>query len=203
MSTREPIYNKMIDKYATGDTPWSRHVLPPPEVQEIVTRLAPGKALDLGCGHGRASRYLAQHGWQVDGVDFVPQAIAEARELLLQEAPGLADRITFWQGDITSLTMLDGSYDLALDVGCAHSLDGAGWHKHVAELRRLLRPGATYLHYSRLNYGQEWGLDERGYQRLLGADFRLTAVTYGLTVMSPTDQWPSVWFEWVRLASSD
>ena len=38
------------------------------------------RILDLGCGPGRASIYLARLGWQVDGVDFVPQAIATARQ---------------------------------------------------------------------------------------------------------------------------
>jgi len=33
----------------------------------------------LGCGPGRASIYLARRGWQVDGVDFIPDAIELAR----------------------------------------------------------------------------------------------------------------------------
>ncbi len=192
----ETVHNKMVEKYAVGDTPWTRHELPPPEVQEIVGRLTPGRALDLGCGHGRGSRYLAQHGWQVDGVDFVPQAIAEARHLADQA--GLSLAINFWTGDITQLTMLTGLYDLALDVGCAHSLDPAAWQEHYQELKRLLRPGATYLHYGRLATAEKWGLDDPAYQALLREGFRLTAVTYGLTVMSPTDQWSSAWYEWQK-----
>lgn len=192
----ETVHDKMIEKYAMGDTPWTRHDLPPPEVQDMVGRLAAGRALDLGCGHGRASRYLAQHGWQVDGIDFVPQAIAEARDLA--DGAGLSLTINFWTGDITQLTMLAGLYDFALDVGCAHSLDKAGWQRHYAELMRLLRPGATYLHYGRLATAEKWGINDVPYQALMGNGFRLTAVTYGLTVMSPTDQWSSAWYEWQK-----
>jgi SAM-dependent methyltransferase len=196
----QSIYSRMVEKYANDDTPWTHHELPPPEVQEIVERLSPGRALDLGCGHGRASRYLAQRGWQVDGVDFVPQAIAEAKSLSAQA--GLAEAINFWVGDITQLTMLTGPYDLVLDVGCAHSLDAEDWQMHYQELARLVRPGGVYLHYSRLQVeAGGWGLDDQAYQNLMHKGFRLTAVTYGLTVMSSTEQWPSVWFEWARCKS--
>ena len=39
----------------------------------------PGSALELGCGTGDCSIYLAQHGWQVTAVDFMPKALDKAR----------------------------------------------------------------------------------------------------------------------------
>jgi trans-aconitate methyltransferase len=41
--------------------------------------LAPGRALDLGCGAGRSSIWLAERGWQVTGVDFSDAALELAR----------------------------------------------------------------------------------------------------------------------------
>ena len=41
--------------------------------------LAAGTALDIGCGTGDNSIYLAKHGWQVTGVDFVAKAVDKAR----------------------------------------------------------------------------------------------------------------------------
>jgi SAM-dependent methyltransferase len=165
-------------------------------VVALVAQLQPGRAVDLGCAHGRACRYMAQHGWLVDGVDFIPSAIATARAETT--TAGLTESITYWVGDITQLGMLTGAYDLALDVGCAHNLDGTGWRKHHAELKRLVRPGGVYLHYGRLATAVHWGLDDVAYQRLMADGFRLTAVTYGETIMSPTDQWSSAWYEWQR-----
>jgi 2-polyprenyl-3-methyl-5-hydroxy-6-metoxy-1,4-benzoquinol methylase len=43
--------------------------------------LAPGRALDVACGAGRNAVWLAEHGWQVTGVDFSDVALASAREL--------------------------------------------------------------------------------------------------------------------------
>ncbi len=48
-----------------GQVPWDR-ALPPPEVIALAAELPPGRALDLGCGYGRASIYLAQHGCRCD-----------------------------------------------------------------------------------------------------------------------------------------
>lgn len=48
---------------------------------EIATDMAPGKALDLGCGEGQNSVWLADRGWTAIGVDMSPGAVNEARAL--------------------------------------------------------------------------------------------------------------------------
>jgi len=44
-----------------------------------VAGLAPGRAVDLACGEGRNSIWLAEQGWVVTGVDFSPVGLAKAR----------------------------------------------------------------------------------------------------------------------------
>ena len=44
-----------------------------------VTALAPGRALDLGCGEGRNAVWLAEQGWEVTAVDFSAIGIAKGR----------------------------------------------------------------------------------------------------------------------------
>ncbi len=46
-----------------------------------VASLAPGTALDLGCGEGRNAVWLAEQGWQVTAVDFSGVAIAKGSEM--------------------------------------------------------------------------------------------------------------------------
>ena len=52
----------------------------PPELLEFIADHEPGRALDLGCGTGTNAITLAQHGWQVTGVDFIPRSIQRARQ---------------------------------------------------------------------------------------------------------------------------
>lgn len=54
---------------------------PSPGLIPIVEHLKPGTALDLGCGTGRDAAYLAMNGWQVTGLDRLPDAIERAESL--------------------------------------------------------------------------------------------------------------------------
>lgn len=54
---------------------------PDPTLVEEVGRLAPGRALDLGCGDGRNAVWLARQGWAVTAVDFSAVALDRARGL--------------------------------------------------------------------------------------------------------------------------
>jgi len=72
----------------------------------------PGRALDLACGEGRNSIYLAQQGWQVTGADFSPVAIAKAERLALAQQPPVTiewrclDATTFSEPSQYDLAML-------------------------------------------------------------------------------------------------
>src|SRR6267378_7272369 len=98
--------------YLFGFKPWDTGV-PPPELVSVVEgedRFAPGIAIDLGCGTGTNSIYLAQHGWDATGIDFVPRAIKAARRKAA--AAGVSPR--FMVGDVTRLTDLGVGADYAL-----------------------------------------------------------------------------------------
>lgn len=113
----------------------------PAEVKELV--LLPGgkTALELGCGVGRFSRYLAQQGIRTTGVDFSSVAIAKAQQRVAQDNI----RAEFLVGDVTSLDMLTGPFDVSFDVGCFHCLDSLAQRAYVSEVSRLLKPGAIHL----------------------------------------------------------
>ncbi|WP_077742015.1 FAD-dependent oxidoreductase [Mycolicibacterium boenickei] len=79
------------------------------QLAKIAADLPAGRALDLGCGEGGDSVWLAEQGWQVTGVDVsdtaLARAAAEARER------GVADRITFERHDLSE-SLPDGRFDL-------------------------------------------------------------------------------------------
>lgn len=194
-------YDRMKERYLAGSVPWD-DALPPPEVVELIPRLEPGRALDLGCGYGRAAIFLARHGWQVDGVDFIPEAIAEATQRA--EAAGVVDRVQFHAGRVSELGFLPGRYDFALDVGCLHSLDEVELQHYAAGLRRLLRPGALYLLYARLSDPDREsesgprGLPEETIKALFADSFELEQFIPGETVVEDQPVWSSAWFYFRR-----
>ncbi|CAL9582912.1 tRNA 5-carboxymethoxyuridine methyltransferase [Streptomyces sp. enrichment culture] len=101
--------------------------------------LAPGRALDLGCGPGRNALHLAAEGFEVDAVDLSPAAIAWAEDRA--RAAGAAVR--FHCGDAFALTAgaLGGPYELVYDSGCFHHLPPHRRVSYLALLDRVLAPG--------------------------------------------------------------
>lgn len=134
--------------YRLGFKPWDSGV-PPPELVEVIEggrRLPPGRALDLGCGTGTTSIYMANKGWQVTAVDFVPRAIRTARA----KAAAVGVSVACLVGDVTRLHELpiEPGFDLLFDQGCFHSLPESAQPAYAREVSRMARPGATYLVYA-------------------------------------------------------
>jgi SAM-dependent methyltransferase len=130
-------------RYFRRKTPWDTGIVPP-EVVALAETLPPGRALDIGCGTGASSLHLARLGWQVTGIDFVPEAIRRAR----QKAAVARLRVDFHVADATRLDFLQTPYDLAVDVGCLHSLRVEQQAAYARNLARLTCPGAVYLLYT-------------------------------------------------------
>lgn len=137
--------------------PWDSGVSPP-ELLAFIKDRTPGRALDLGCGTGTNAITLARHGWQVWGVDFAVQAIAQAR----RKASRAGVKVSLKVGDVTRVEGIRGSFDLILDIGCLHSLSKEGKEAYIANLDRLLAEGGTFLLYGFTNEGdpQAIGLAE-------------------------------------------
>jgi SAM-dependent methyltransferase len=130
--------------YRLGLLPWDSPE-PPSALVAFVAAARPGTAVDLGCGTGVQARYLAEHGWQVTGVDAVPRAIATARRA---DPRGT---VTWRVADVTVPSDVDpdsrlaGSCDLLLDNGCLHGLAGDEREGWASTVRHLGAPGATLL----------------------------------------------------------
>lgn len=197
-------YHRMHERYQTGQIPWD-DPLPPPEIQTLAAQLPPGRALDLGCGYGRAAIYLAARGWHVDAIDFIPQAITVAQE----RAAAAGVQPHFHIAPITELDFLPGPYDLAVDVGCGHALERPELQRYHQQLQRLLRPGALYVIYARLRQEDDppdpngpRGIPEAWLHDVFSEGFTLEKVEHGLTVM-PDNAWRSAWFWWKRGRDAD
>jgi len=136
--------------YWRGHVPWDSGVVPP-ELQEIVKgadALPPGHALDIGCGTGTNSLYLARYGWQVVGVDFAGPAIKRANEKL-QQAGALAGSARFLRRDASrpETFALGHTCSFFFDLGCLHTIPPERRGGYAAGIAGHAAPAALYLLY--------------------------------------------------------
>ena len=104
---------------------------------EAVTAGGAGTVLDAGCGAGRISRYLADRGCRVVGVDLSPGMVAMAR----RDHPDLA----FAVGSVFGLPVRDGVLAGVLEWYSVIHTPPVGLPRILTEAARVLRPGGHLL----------------------------------------------------------
>lgn len=129
-------------RYETGDTPWDTGRPSSMLVQVVAAeKIAPCRALELGCGTGVNAVWLAQQGFDVVGVDISPRAIERAR----QRAAEAGVRATLQTMDVLQLGEVRPEFHFFFDRGCYHvvrKLDAARYVRTVAD---WTLPGALGL----------------------------------------------------------
>ena len=79
-------------------------------LEEWLPKLSVGKALDVACGAGRNSIYLARSGFQVDAIDVSAEGLRKARQQALQQ--GL--EINWIEHDLDQPFPFEADYDLII-----------------------------------------------------------------------------------------
>jgi len=125
-----------------GQPPWDTGVSPP-ELLEFIGEHELGRVIDIGCGTGTNVITLAKAGWKVTGVDFAPRAVKLARQKLKQA--GVQAELLV--RDATKLEGIDGSFDLAFDLGCFHTIPQNGKTEYLRQLDRILAQNGFWLMY--------------------------------------------------------
>lgn len=95
------------ERYGGTERIWSGR--PNVALVREVTGLAPGTALDLGCGEGGDAIWLAGQGWQVVGTDVSRRALERAAGHA--EQAGVADRVEWRRHDL-AVDFPAGRFDL-------------------------------------------------------------------------------------------
>ncbi len=83
-------------------------------VMRQAEQLRPATVCDIGCGSGRFVSSLAKKGAQVTGVDFAPEMLKLAGQLV--ERDGVADRCKFVQSDVLDWKTSE-VFDLVIAIG--------------------------------------------------------------------------------------
>lgn len=118
-----------------------RTELTPAETLVLGEYVAHGaRVLDLGVGTGRTTELLSELAGDYLGIDIAPNMVQRARDL--------HPEVRFEVGDATHLEGID---DAAFDVvvfsfnGIDYIVDRAGRDRALDEVRRVLRPGGTFV----------------------------------------------------------
>jgi len=99
------------------------------------------RILDLGCGIGGPSRYLAESfGCRVTGLDLTPEFCRVAA--MLAERTGLADKVDYRVGDALAMPFPAESFDVVWSQSVAMNI--ADRDRLHAEIRRVLKLGGRH-----------------------------------------------------------
>jgi methyl halide transferase len=124
------VNKRFKERYKTGNTPWDIGK-PDFNLIETVTKIAikSCKALDIGCGTGDNSIWLAQKQFQVTGTDVSEIAIEKAKEKALKNNV----KCTFLVVDFFKSRIEGAPFGFVFDRGCFHTFDSNKERKKYAK----------------------------------------------------------------------
>ena len=127
---------------------------PQPAMTAILEKYPPtNPILDVGCGSGDLAIYLAQHGYQVLGIDFVESAIQNARAKLDSLPHETAQFVSFKVADALKPSLLQQKFGAVVDSGFYHLFDPDQCDPLIDEIASILVPhGYYYLHEFAVEY---------------------------------------------------
>jgi SAM-dependent methyltransferase len=109
-------------RYVDGALPWDSG-RPDAHLRKVIEEhgVKPGKGLEIGCGTGTNLVWLAQHGFEMTGMDLSQTAIAKAEARVA--AAGLSCQLL--AGDFLADRVPGAPFEFVYDRGCLHVFDSA------------------------------------------------------------------------------
>lgn len=125
-------------RYAGGELPWDSGKVDI-HLGGVLERnnIEPGKALEIGCGTGTNTVWLAQQGFEMTGIDMAQNAIARAEAKIA--AAGVDGKL--FAADFLTDDISGAPYKFVYDRGAFHVLDTAEEQSRFASrIAELLEP---------------------------------------------------------------
>ncbi len=179
--------------YAEGFLPWDTG-RPDPLLAEFVEsrRIKPGRALEVGCGTGTNSLWLAQRGFDVLGIDIAPLAVEKARAKQAGVKGCRFENVDFLNAPPP------GPFDFIFDRGCFHIFDEPRQRERfAAQVAGLLGPDGQWLSLVGSTEGpaREVGPPRRSARDVLAAIEPVLEITdLRSVVFDVQDESPMAWF---------
>ena len=141
----EKIKQRWEGAYKSGhytEMPWEKN-----RAEEDLVRLVEGKkvkkgsVLDICCGAGTHSIYLAKKGFDVTGIDISDTAIKTAKE----RAKASKAKADFLVGNAFNLKFREKEFDFIFDRGCFHHVPPKYRRRYISGIYRVLKNRGRYL----------------------------------------------------------
>ncbi len=136
------------DEIWTGDRATAMSTSDPnPHLIKEITGLAPGTAIDAGCGAGAEAIWLATQGWSVTGADVAEAALNFAEQRAV--AAGVGGQIEWIRADLSSWEPRI-QYDLVTTHYAHPAMAQLEFYDRIAT---RVAPGGTLLVVGHLHHG--------------------------------------------------
>jgi ubiquinone/menaquinone biosynthesis C-methylase UbiE len=135
-------WDQIYQKYPLEELGWELGK-PRPILREYVEKglLKKGKALDICCGAGTNTVYLAEKGFEVAGIDISPTAIGYAEK----KAAYANVHVSFKVQDFLELPFEDEEFDFVFDMGCFHHVKPEDRATFINGVHRVLKKRGIYM----------------------------------------------------------
>lgn len=143
---------------ANGHAPGGEIVPSPYLLREIGT-LAPGTALDAGCGEGAEAIWLATEGWQVTAADISSEALSRAAERA-KKAGVTLEPLQWVEADLSAWEP-GKQFDLVTTHYAHPAMPQLAFYERIS---RWVAPGGTLLIVGHLHTSESPGHGHRGEQ---------------------------------------
>ena len=135
-------WDAIYRRFPLGELGWELGKPRPILVEFIEKGLIPkGRALDICCGAGTNTVYLAQNGLEVIGIDISQTALDIAKKKAVEAKVG----INFLAESFIDLPFIDAAFNFVFDMGCFHHVAVEERSEFIAGVHRVLKEVGVYM----------------------------------------------------------
>ncbi len=175
-------------RYRDNQTNWDLGEPAPPLVDFLASPQAPssGSVVVPGCGRGHEALLLAEHGFEVTGLDFAPSAVEYCRQQA--RARSLDNRAYFEQHDLFRLpASFNAAFDYAVEHTCFCAIDPSLRSHYARVIHDILKPGGKL-------WAVFWAHSREGgppYRTSVGEVRSLFSPLFTIEQIAPVRRWHS------------